>query len=424
MKILLIGEYSNVHWTLAEGLRSLGHDVTVVSDGDGWKNYPRDIDLRRTNIDAPSPFRRGVGTVRYLYNIARTWPKLRGYDIVQIINPVFLDLKAERLWPFYQYLRRHNGRVFLGAFGIDHFWVKVGMDCRTFRYSDFNFGSQLRDYPFMQTMIADWLHGPKGDLNKRIADDCDGIITGLYEYEACYRPYYPDKTRFIPFPINRAAVTPTSTLIPTSSPHTPSPSPHTPSPSPHTPSPSPSHTSRQPLSPSTGEMPAGQSGSFFLGEMPIRFFIGIQRSRSAYKGTDIMLNALQRLAADYPDRMEIVKAESVPFAQYQEMMNTSHVLLDQLYSYTPGMNGLLAMAKGLILVGGGEPEHYDLLGEHDLRPIINVQPTEQDVYDQIAHRLLSGAEDVRQLQLDSLEYIRRHHDHFIVARAYESFYTA
>ena len=47
MKILLLGEYSNVHWTLAEGLRQLGHHVTVVSDGDGWKNYPRDISLKR-----------------------------------------------------------------------------------------------------------------------------------------------------------------------------------------------------------------------------------------------------------------------------------------------------------------------------------------------------------------------------------------
>ena len=49
MKILLIGEYSNVHATLAEGLRAIGHQVTVVSDGDGWKNYPRDIDVSRAS---------------------------------------------------------------------------------------------------------------------------------------------------------------------------------------------------------------------------------------------------------------------------------------------------------------------------------------------------------------------------------------
>lgn len=375
MNILLIGEYSNVHWTLAEGLRALGHQVTVVSDGDRWKNYPRDIDLRRRYVDDDSTLRRRVGSLRYLFDLSRIWPTLKGYDIVQLINPVFIDLKAERLWPFYQFLRRHNKRVFLGAFGIDYYWVKVGMDCKTFRYSDFNFGSQLRSYPFMDTMIQDWLMGSKGILNQRIAEDCDGIITGLYEYEACYRPFFPEKTRFIPFPIDLVSVTPVHTLNAT-------------------------HNS------------------------PLNFFIGIQRLRSSYKGTDIMLAALQRLQADYgSDCVEIVKAESVPFAQYQEMMNNSHVLLDQLYSYTPAMNALLAMAKGLIVVGGGEPEHYELLNEYELRPIINVQPDEQDVYNQIAQRLLSGKEDVHQLQLDSIEYIRRHHDHIKVAQAYVDFYT-
>ena len=218
MKILLIGEFSNVHWTLAQGLRALGHDVTVVSDGDRWKDYPRDVNLQRRHLDDPSRLRRMAGAVRYLCDLARIWPTLKGYDVVQLINPVFIDLKAERLWPFYQFLRHHNGRVFLGAFGIDYYWVKVGSDCKTFRYSDFNFGSQLRDYPFMHTMIRDWLQGPKGELNQRMAEDCDGIISGLYEYEMCYRPFFPDKTRFIPVPINLSSVTPVSTLAPSPSP--------------------------------------------------------------------------------------------------------------------------------------------------------------------------------------------------------------
>lgn len=37
MKILLLGEFSNLHWTLAEGLRKLGHEVCVVSNGDRWE---------------------------------------------------------------------------------------------------------------------------------------------------------------------------------------------------------------------------------------------------------------------------------------------------------------------------------------------------------------------------------------------------
>lgn len=378
LNILLIGEYSNVHWTLAEGLRALGHSVTVVSDGDGWKDYPRDINLQRRDVNAASWLRRTTGTIRYLFDIARVWPQLRGYDIVQIINPVCLDLKGERIWPFYRYLRRHNGRLFLAAYGIDYYWVRAGMDCHTFRYSDFNFGPVLRDYPFMHEMVRDWLHGAKGELNHRIADDCDGIITGLYEYEASYRPHHPDKTRFIPFPINLSTVTQTALY------------------------PAPSQSS-----------------------VPLRAFIGIQRSRSAYKGTDIMLAALRRLQADFGrERLDVIIAENIPFAQYQNLMNSSHVILDQLYSYTPAMNALLAMAKGLIVVGGGEPEHYALLGEHELRPIINVQPNEQDVYDQIRDHLLAHPEDIRQLQLDSIEYVRRHHDHIAVARQYQDFYTS
>lgn len=370
MKILLIGEYSNVHATLAEGLRALGHHVTVVSDGDGWKNYPRDIDLRRTSLNT-------TGTIRYLFDLARTMPKLRGYDVVQLINPVFLDLKGERIWPYYNYLRRHNGKMILGAFGIDHYWVKVGMDATTFRYSDFHLYGQPRSNSFNDEMIATWLEGSKGELNKRVADDCDFIVSGLYENHMNYLPYYSDKLKFIPFPINRSKITPTK------------------------------------LYPIITDTQAPQ---------PVNFFIGIQRTRSEYKGTDIMLRALEHLQHDYPTLVQIKKAESVPFVQYQEMMNNSQVQLDQLYSYTPAMNALLAMAKGLIVVGGGEPEQYALLGETELHPIINVQPNEHDVYEQMRNHIVRNLTNIHQMQLDSREYIRRHHDHIKVARQYEDLY--
>ena len=49
---------------------------------------------------------------------------MRGYDVVQLINPVFLELCPERLFPIYRFLRRHNRKVFLGAFGMDYYWVK------------------------------------------------------------------------------------------------------------------------------------------------------------------------------------------------------------------------------------------------------------------------------------------------------------
>ena len=166
MKILLLGEYSNVHWTLAEGLRALGHQVCVVSHGDFWKNYRRDISLVR-------PTQGRWDGLCYLAKVLLTLPRLRGYDVVQLINPCFLELKAERLYPIYRYLRRHNGKVFLGGYGMDYYWVHTCTTTQTFRYSDFNFGPILRDSEDIRREIAEWIHGEKGKLNQYIAEDCD-----------------------------------------------------------------------------------------------------------------------------------------------------------------------------------------------------------------------------------------------------------
>ena len=57
MKILLLGEASNLHWTLSEGLRSLGHKVTVISNGSVWMNNNRDINLKRKSYSFPDTLR-------------------------------------------------------------------------------------------------------------------------------------------------------------------------------------------------------------------------------------------------------------------------------------------------------------------------------------------------------------------------------
>ena len=38
MRILLIGECSNLHWNLAEGLRILGHEVCVAASDSAGGN--------------------------------------------------------------------------------------------------------------------------------------------------------------------------------------------------------------------------------------------------------------------------------------------------------------------------------------------------------------------------------------------------
>lgn len=364
MKILLLGEYSNVHATLAHGLTSLGHEVTVASNGDFWKDYPRDIDLARS----PGKW----GGIRLMAKIYSLLPRLRGFDIVQLINPMFLELRAERILPIYKYLRRHNKHIILDAFGMDWYWVNTCCEKKPLRYSDFNIGQQLRTNSDALAERHDWLGTAKERLNKYIADDCDAIVTGLYEYDVCYRPYFPDKTHFIPFPII--------------APHASLPMPHS-----------------------------------SLLEKPLTVFIGISKKRSEYKGTDIMLRAAQDIKALYPDKIELRIADGIPFEQYVDMMKGSDVILDQLYSYTPAMNALEAMARGIVVVGGGEPENYEIIHETALRPIINVEPNYDSVFHEL-QQLVLHPERLPLLQEQSIEYVRRHHDHIKVARQYEKMY--
>lgn len=362
MKILLLGEYSNVHNTLAMGLRELGHQVTVASNGDFWKNYPRDIDLAR------KPGK--LGGLCLLAKVYAQLPSWKDYDVVQLINPMFLELKAERIRPIYQYLRKRNGKMVLGAYGMDYYWVHECITRKPLRYSDFNFADQIRSDQEATKEINDWIDTPKGQLNQLIAHDCDGIATGLYEYQVCYEPLFPKKTRFIPYPI-----VPKTPIVPISS------------------------------------------------TQPLRLFIGISKNRSSYKGTDIMLKAAEDIKAKYADRIILTKAEGLPFDEYQQLMDSSDAILDQLYSYTPAMNALLAMSKGIIVIGGGEPENYEILGEKELRPIINVEPNYESVYNEL-EQLVLHPERIPELKRQSMEYICRHHDYIKVARRYQDFYQS
>ena len=361
MKILLLGEYSNVHNTLAQGLRQLGHEVTVASNGDFWKDYPRDIDLART----PGK----LGGICLMAKVYCQLPHWRGYDVVQLINPMFLELKAERIRPVYRYLRRHNKKMVLCAMGMDYYWVHENITRKPLRYSDFNIGEQLRTDPVALRDRDDWLDTPKGRLNQEIAHDCDAIVATPYENYACYQPLFPEKTTFIPFPI-------------------------------------------KPTKPKNPTTPTS----------PLKLFIGISRGRSAYKGTDIMLRAAEDVQRQYPDLLESIKVEGVPFEEYQRLMDNSDAIMDQLYSYTPAMNALLAMSKGIIVIGGGEEENYEILGERELRPIVNVQPN----YDSVRHeleQLVLHPERIATLKRQSQEYVNRHHDYLKVARQYEQLYN-
>lgn len=363
MKILLIGEYSRLHLTLAEGLRKLGHTVTVASDGDGFKNYSRDIDISRRSSAISD-------TAISLVKTAQAFRQFKGYDIVQINNPCFTPQNVIVNKQLYKYLRKHNPKVFLGAFGEDAIWMRASLNKNLFRYSEFQIDNKPINSGILESMEKKWLNNKTEQFNRYIADTADGIIACLYEYYTAYKNDYQAKSVYIPLPIN---------------------------------------TDRLSYKPLTN-IP-----------QKISFFIGINRDRSQFKGTDILEKALIRLKEHYPNEIVIKRAKSIGYDAYNKMMEEAHIVLDQLYSYTPAMNALTAMALGKTVISGGEPEMYELLGEKQNHPIINVYPNEDDVFNKLEH-LINHKHLLPHLSASSRLFIEKHHSYTEIAKQYLSFW--
>lgn len=365
MRILLFGNPSMYHSNLAKGLRELGHEVRLISSRFGWRRFPVDDILleRRQDINGKLAF------MDYLLKAMPILWKCKGYDIVELHHPMFLDLRGSMMKPFYHHLRRNNKALVMGSVGDDFHTLNQIINHDTLRYSEQKLNGALQKGSDVEMMRQQYLYGDCAQYCKNVAEDCDAIVPVLYEYWACYNEVYPEKLHYIPLPVI---------------------------------------------------IPERNENDFCIGEK-VNLFIGLQRDRMHIKGTDIMLRVAEDIKHDFPDLCELKIVENVPYKEYEEIMNSSDVLLDQLYSYTPAMNALLAMSKGIVVVGGGEPENYDILGEKKLRPIINVQPNYDSVYNELKN-LITHKERLPELKRQSVEYVRKHHDYLKVAKEYEALY--
>jgi hypothetical protein len=358
-KVLLMGEFSNVHWTLAEGLRKEGHLVTVASKGDGWKDYKRDIDLRFTSKKE---------VARFFFNILFS-SEYTGYDYVQFINFRFLYPEERDIynkWVFAA-LKKRNKAVYLGAFGDDYYWAKACAE-HVFPYSNYDaLASGFSDNIYYSQMLR--LANPSAKkLNHYMATQANGIVAGLYDYHTSYeRTEFNDKLSFIPFPINLDNIPrQTNTLQP-------------------------------------GEK--------------LRIFLGIQQSRSQWKGTDKLHAWLKEYTQLHATETELSVAVSVPYDQYVHLYDSSHVFVDQLYSQGFAMNALHALAKSKIVLSGGEEAMYALYGNTESKPVWNITPDKEQVFQQL-DSIRENKQRIAQWGEEARLFVEQHHHYVTVARQY------
>ena len=370
LKILLLGDASNYHRCLAIGLQRLGHEVTVASDGSRWMNTGRDIDLSR-----PLPGKAG-GLMLWLKIKRMLGNKLAGYDIVSVNGTCFASLRPARLSAMFDSLLRNNRRVFISALGTDSRYVAACTgDNPPLRYDEW----QVNGLPSPHATanrdeIEQWLAPELSALCDKVYAQSAGTVTALYEYDEVCRTFLPaDRVAYGGIPIDTKSI---------------------------------------------GYFGPGSTDG------KVRLFLGRHADRTIEKGTDRLLEISKRIVAAHPDACTLDIVENVPYAEYLDRLHSADIVLDQLYSYTPATNALLAMTMGKTVVSGGEPEYYDFINEHENRPIINAVPDDDDALYRAIEDAVIHPSALAERGAKSREFAIKHNDTEVVARRFIDFWRS
>ncbi len=361
MKILMLGDYSNLHACLAKELRKRGHEVTVVSDRGGYMGTEADVELRRST---------GIsGSIKYLYRILALLPSWSGYDVVQLINPQFLRLKPGKLKVIFDILKKNNRSIFLTLCGNDHFFVKDCVDSDLFRFSEFRIGKEKAPLVLCDpNREKGWLIHEHAVYTQHLYDNIDGAMSTLPEYDMSAKCHLnQDKLLFTNLPVSLENLDFTPMNF----------------------------------------------------DEPISILIGMRGNMEIQKGTAKMLDICRSLQKEMDGKFHVKVVKNLSLADYLEEVRKSHIVIDQLYSYSPGMNALQTMAMGRITASGGQPEYYDYIGESN-HPIFCLSPLEDD--ETIKNRLKSlilDKERMKQMSEDGRKLVEKHHDIKKIATLFE-----
>lgn len=364
--MLLLGDYSNCHRSLYLSLRRQGWDVTQMSAGSSWMNVDREIDISR------SPGK--IGGLK-LYARARYGDLSRlmsGYDIVAIHDLNFLQLKPIRLRGLFDKLKRGNGAVFYTAMSTDIAYLDM-LEAKDspLRYSEWFIDGHPS--PMFQANPASWDRWHQRDLvnyQRYVLDNIDGAVSVLYEYHLGMERALGDDRAFyggIPIDLQSLGVS-----------DTPS-------------EPDLSHN--------------------------VKLFLGRDRYRVLQKGSDVLLEAAHRVVKARPQDAGFELVENVPFNEFKTLLSDSHIVLDQIYSYTPATTALMAMAMGHVVVSGAEPEYYDFIGAQDNRPIINA-PLDVDDLTETLMKLVDDRDRIVNLSRQSRDFLMQHNASDVVANRF------
>ena len=280
---------------------------------------------------------------------------LYDFDVVQIINPFYPNAKFFPKLFFYLLLKFLNKKFFVLAAGSDAYYWKYGR-------------TRLKYGPFEDNLKYDiksktyYMEGRKEFIyNRKIIDLSNGIIPVMYDYEINYKESSKCLST-IPLPLNTKKI-------------------------------------------------QYQKNTF---GKKIMVFHGL--SRYGFKGTKHVEAAFEELKQKYPNDLELVITGNLPQKEYLQLMRKSNIVIDQVNSYSSGMNALYALAMGKVVLGGAEPDGFSSLNIEST-PVINVKPSKESIINEI-DKLLQDKSKLLDIGKNGRLFVEKIHGHTKVAQKY------
>lgn len=374
MKILLIGEYSRLHNSLKEGLQELGHEVFLVGMGDSFKQFPVDYNYDASFSDTPfiknfvnkifyRLFGQDIHALERGLRMLKILSKLKNYQVVQLINetPIQTFVWLEKL--IIKRLMKQNHKTFLLSCGTDYVSVKYAWEGKL-RYSFMDVYKKDNSLASKFHYALKYLKPQHKALSEFLYQNISGVIASDFDYVLPLQGN-PKFLGLIPNPINTSKLETVPLEI----------------------------------------------------KNKIIIFLGINRGTYYSKGIIFFEKALEQIKDKYAERVEVVVTENLPYREYINAYNRSHIILDQIYSYDQGYNALEAMAKGKVVFSGAEKEflkHYNLMEDQVL---INALPDVEYLVEKLSW-LIEHPSRITEISYAAQRFINEQHSYKKVAEKY------
>ena len=138
--------------------------------------------------------------------------------------------------------------------------------------------------------------------------------------------------------------------------------------------------------------------------------------RPQMKGTYFIKPAMERIQAEFPDKVECICQGGMPYDEYIQLFDRVDILVDQATNNGWGVNAAIGAMKGkCVLVSCGK-ENSDNMGISDI-PFVEIKRNEDNIY-QTLKQLVLNPKEIDRLKTASRVFMEKYCDCAIIASRY------